>query len=91
MRQVHALYVARCGVEVEAEFLASLQVNAATAEGADPQLGALNVGQDADGAVELFLQLADHGEAGGVVLMRAVGEIQAEHIGAGLKQAGHHL
>ena len=81
----------RRGVEVEPELLAGLQMHATAAEAADAQFRTLHVGQDADRAVELCLQLADHGEAGGVVLVRAVGEIQPEHIGAGLEQARQHL
>ena len=83
--------VARRRVQVQAEGLAGLQMHAPAAERADAQLRALHVGQDADRAVELFLQLADHGEAGGVVVVRAVREIQPEHVGAGLEQAGQHL
>ena len=71
--------------------MAGLQMDAATAEAADAEFRTLHVGQDADRAVEFFLQFADHGEAGGVVRVRAVGEIQPEHVGAGLEQAGHGL
>ena len=52
--------------------MTGLQMDPATAEAADAQFRSLHVGQDADRAVELFLQFADHGEAGGVVLVRAV-------------------
>ena len=78
-------------VQVEPERLAGLQMHPPAAERADAQLGALHVGQDADRPVEFFLQLADHGEAGGVVLVRAVREVQPEHVGAGLEQPGQHF
>ena len=91
VRQVDTLRVAGRGVEVEAECLAGLQMDPAAAEAPDAQLRTLHVGQDADRAVEFFFQFADHGEAGGVVLVRAVGEIQPKHVGAGLEQAGHGL
>ena len=77
-------------VQVQPERLAGLQMHTAAAEPADAQFGALHVGQNADGPVELFLQFADHGEAGGMVLVRAVAEVQPEHVGAGLEQAGQH-
>ena len=71
--------------------MTGLQMDAATAEAADAEFRTLHVGQDADRAVEFFFQFADHGEAGGVVRVRAVGEIQPKHVGAGLEQAGHGL
>ena len=71
--------------------MAGLQMDAASAEAADTELRTLHVGQDADRAVKFFLQFADHGEAGGVVQVRAVGEIKPEHVGTCLEQAGHGL
>ncbi len=68
-----------------------LQMHPPAAEPSDAQLRALHVGQDADRAIELLLQLADDGEAGGVVLVAAMREIQPEHVGAGLEQAGDDL
>ena len=56
-------------------------------EAADTQFRPLNVGQNADGPVEFLLHLADHGETPRVILMRAVGEIQPEHVRAGLEQS----
>ena len=86
MRQVDAQALARRRIEVELEWLAGLQMHPPAAKPPDAQLGSLHIGQDADRAVEPVLQLADHREAGGVVLVRAVAEIEPEHVGAGLEQ-----
>ena len=51
----------------------------------------LHVGENADRALEAILELADQCEARGVILVRAVAEIEPEHIGAGLEQARQHL
>jgi hypothetical protein len=82
--ELDAADVAGHGVEVEAEGLAGLELDAAGLEAADAELGALDVGEDADGAVILVLELAaDHAEALGVVLVGAVAEVEAEDVGAG--------
>ena len=91
MRQIDPLGVAGGGVQVQAQALAGLQVYSSASETADSEFRTLNVAQDADGAVEFRLQLADHGEAGGVAGMVAVRKIQPEYIGAGLKQTGQNL
>src|SRR5208283_3005706 len=54
------------GIEVEAERLAGLQMDAPGGEAADAQLRALHVGEDADRPSGLLLQVADQGDAGGV-------------------------
>src|SRR3569623_1833565 len=60
MRARRALLVARrLGIEVEAEGLAGLQVDAAVLERADPELRALQVDQHPDRPVEIVLDLAD--------------------------------
>ena len=87
VRQVDAADVARGGVEVEPEGLAGLQLHAAGLELADAQLGALDVGEDADGAADAAFDLADHADARGVVFVGAVGEVEAEDVGAGAVEA----
>ena len=67
----------------------ALQLHAAGLELADPQFRPLHVRENADRTAEFFLHGADHLDARGVVLVRAVGEIQAEHIGPGLEQLAH--
>jgi len=91
MRQVHPAHVARRGIEVEPERMPGLQLHPPAGEAADSQLGALYVGQDANGMRDLPLQVADDGEQLGVVVMGAVAEIEPEHVGPGLQQAQQHL
>ena len=55
-------------------------------EGADAQLRALQVEQDADRPADLLLDRADHLGRARVVLVRAVAEIEAEDVDAGLEQ-----
>ncbi len=87
MRQRRAGLVAGLlGVEVEAEGLADLQLDAAVLEDADAELRPLQVHQHADRPVEIFLDLADDVVARLVVFMRAMGEIQPEDVGPGLEQ-----
>ena len=76
------------GGEVEAEGLAGLEDDAAGLEAADAEFGALDVGEDADGAADMFLERADHGDAGQVVLVGAVAEVEAEDVGAGVGRGG---
>ena len=89
--QLHALRVAGHGGQVEPEALPGLQRDAAGLEAADAQLGPLHVGEDADRAADLLLQRADGGDEGGVVLVGAVAEVQAEDVGAAPEQAAQHL
>ena len=91
MRQVDARGTAWRRVQIELESLAGLQLHAPAGEIADAQLRALHVGENADRPVEAVLELADHGEARGVILMRAVAEVEPEHVGAGLEQPRQHL
>ncbi len=74
-------------VHVQAEHLAGLQRRLAIFELAHAQLGALQVHQHADGAAGLAFQGADGFVALQMVLVRAVAEIQAEHIGTSQEQA----
>ena len=53
---------------------------------ADPELRALQVHQDADRPAVSGLDLAHELEAPGVILVAAMGEIEAEDVGAGLEQ-----
>ena len=89
--QLHAPGPARRGVQIEPESLAGAEMHPAAAEAADAQLGSLYVGQQADRAAHGLLQRTDDGDVGGVVLVAAVGEIEAEDVGAGVKEAGNHL
>ena len=91
MRQAHAMLVARRLVEVEPQPRAVLEHHVAGGEGADPELRALQVGEHADRAADLLLETADRIEAGRVVGVRAVREVQPEHVDAGDEQPLDHL
>src|ERR1700688_4994528 len=52
-------------------------------------LGALQILQDADGAVFLFRGTAQAFDIAGVIFVRAVGEIQAANVHAQAKQVTH--
>ena len=84
--QRRAHLVAGQPVEVEAEALPGRQLGLAAGDLADPQLGPLQVEQHADRPVRRRLQLADDGVARLVVVVRAVAEVEPEHVGPGLEQ-----
>lgn len=67
MGQADAARVARRRVEIEPESRARRDLLCTVGEGADAQLGALQVGEDRDRPADLGLDLADHGVAGGDV------------------------
>src|SRR3546814_1392923 len=71
----------------EAEGLARLDHDLAVADGPDPDLRALQVLEDADRPVDLPLQGADCPVHAGVILVRAVAEVQAEGVRARQEQA----
>ena len=83
--------VAGDGGQVQPEALAGLELDAAAAEAADAELRALDVGEDADRAAGLLLECADEGDAGAVVVVGAVAEVDAEDVGAGVEQAAQHV
>ena len=80
------------GGEVEAEGLAGLQLHAAAARTC--RRGAWGPARRPgcrSGGRCLASSVADGGDAGGVVLVGAVGEVEAEDVGAGAVQALDHL
>ena len=91
MRQADAAGVAGGGVHIQDKGLAGLELHAAGLELPNAEFRALDVGQDADGAAEFFLDRADHLDARGMVGMAAVGEDQAKHVGASLEEMGEHV
>ena len=91
MWQLHPQRVAGDRAEIEAEALPGLQLHAPAGKPADPQLGALHIGENADMAVEFLFEVTDHGDASGVIVMRAMAEIQPEHVCSRLKQPRQHL
>ncbi len=86
MRQRHALDGARRLVHVEPEILALLQLDGPLRHRAQSQLGALQVHQDGDRVLVLLLQRTQQLDPLLVVLRRAVAEVEAEDVGAGLEQ-----
>jgi hypothetical protein len=86
MRQAHAPLVARRGIEVEAERGARLQADRTGGEGADAQLGPLQVEQHADRPAGLALDTADEFQPFLVLGVGAVAEVQAEDVRAGVEQ-----
>ena len=91
MRQTDAAAVAGGGVEIQPKRLARCQIDPALPEAANPQLGALQVGDDGDRTPERRLDVADRAVTLGVLLVRAVGEVQAEGVRARLVQRAHPL
>ena len=78
-------------LEVEAECAPGRQLDLAAGEIAEPQLRPLHVGEDADRPAGIGFDLADRLEAGAVIVMRAVAEIEAEHVDAGVEQRADAL
>ena len=91
MRQTDAAAVAGGGIEIEPKCLAHCQLDPALPKAADPELRTLQVGDDADRAPERRLDVADRPVAFGVLLVRAVGEVQTEGVRARLVQRAHPL
>ena len=85
------LAVPGVGVHVEAQLLALLQLHRPLGEGAEPQLGALQVHQDGDRVIVFLLERAELLDPLAMIVVRAVAEVQAEDVGAGLEQGAQAL
>ena len=83
--------VARGRIEVEPKRLPDRQLDPTLPEAAEPELGPLQVGDDGDRPPDGFLHGADRPVALGVLLVAAVGEVEAERVGARLVQGAHAL
>lgn len=88
MRDMDALGRAGRRVGIEHEGGAAIEHHGVGREGPDAQLGALEIGQDADRPAEILLHAADHAHHLAHPLRRGVAHVDAEHVGAGLEQAG---
>ncbi len=86
MRQAHPVDVALGGVQIEAEGRALHQHRRTFREDAAAQLGSLQVGEDADGAAHVLLDLADDAVTPRDVGLVAVAHVEAEDVGACLEQ-----
>mmetsp|Transcript_14898 Transcript_14898/g.44915 ORF Transcript_14898/g.44915 Transcript_14898/m.44915 type:complete len:380 (+) Transcript_14898:1431-2570(+) len=91
VRQLHAAGVALLVVEVEAELVAHRELELGVVlEHAAALLGALEVGEHADGVVVLLLDLAD--DLGDLaLLLAAVAQVEAEDVRAGLEELLDHV
>src|SRR3712207_1290341 len=91
VRQVDPCAVAGCRVEVEPERPTRLERHGPAGEGADAELGALQVGEGADRPPGVALDFPDGFVARLMVGMAAVAEVQPEHVGTGLEQSPDDL
>ena len=90
MRQVDARGIAGLGIVVQREGLPDRQRFAAAEELADPQLGPLQVRQDADRPPDGGLYRADALDQGAHGIVVGMAHIDAEDIRAGLEEAADH-
>ena len=91
MRQRHPLARARRRVEVEAERFALGEPYRAVREPPDPQLWTLQVGEDRDRPAGFLLDRAHDVVARLMLLVAAMAEVEAEHVGPGLEQGADHF
>ena len=91
MRQVDARCVTRRLVSVEDEDVVGQQLGFLRREGADANLRALQVSQDADGALQSRLDGADVMMELTQQVMLGVAHVDAEHIHPGAEQLFQHL
>ena len=91
MRQRDAGDVAIELLTMEGELRADLQEDRTIGEGADAQLGALQVGEDADGAAGLGLDLANGRHVVAQLLVVGVAHVDAEAVRTRLVEPGDHV
>ena len=91
MRQIDAARVAGRFIAVKDEGRALFQDREPLFEGADAQLWPLEIAQDGGRPVEFLFQRADRGDAGRMILMRAMAHIDAESVGPGDEQRPDHF
>ena len=84
--QAHARLIARCGIRIEDEGRALLELHAAVVEFAQTELGPLQIGENADGPAAIGLELAQHRHALAQLLVAAMAHVDAEDVDAGLKE-----
>ena len=89
--QAHAFIVARRRITVEREVGAVLDEGLAALEGADAQLGPLQIAQDRDRAHQVLFDRAHVGDGLAVGVMVAMAHVDAEGVGPPLDQLGDGL
>ena len=86
MRQADALGAARRRIEIEAQRRARGEQHGAMREGADAQLGTLQIHQHADGPSRLGFDRADRFHPPPMIGVRAMAEIEAENVDPAMEQ-----
>ena len=86
MRQRHALLSAGRRIHVEPELLALGELHRPLGERTQPQLWALQVHQDGDRMPVMLFHRPQQIDALPVIVLRAVAEVQAKDVRAGLEQ-----
>ena len=76
---------------VERESLAVLEVDLLVSEALDADLGAAEIGQDADVAAGPARRFVHQVDASAVLFVFAVGEIDARHVESGADHFGQHF
>ena len=92
MGQQDALVGAGSFVQIEPKGLTFLQhLSVGVGEGSDAELGTLQISQDGNGVVVLFLDLTDDVEQFLLLVVLAVGEVETENVGASEEELLDHL
>ncbi|CAM2186194.1 hypothetical protein PSAC2689_60296 [Paraburkholderia sacchari] len=91
MRQRRARLIARRRIEIETETRAHGEFRKTRLERAEAQLRSLEIEQNADRAAIFLFKAADFRMTLGMIVVRAVAEIQSEDIDAGLEKRTDNL
>ena len=91
VRQKHPRAVSRRRVGIKREVLAGRERGRIGCEAADSELRALQIDENSDRPALLRLHRADRGDELAHAFVRGVTHVDAEHVGAGRKQAGDHV
>jgi hypothetical protein len=86
MRQCGAAPIALCRIEIEAESVAGGDLDRAVGEIAEPELRALQIGENADRPSGLRFDAPDFLEQHTLLVVAAMAEIQPENVHSGLEQ-----
>ena len=89
MRQMHARPIPLRRIGIEGEALAARELDTVAGEGADAQLGTLEVGKDADRPIEAFLELADGEDPFAHRLAGGMAHVDTEHVDARAEKLAH--
>ena len=87
MQQRRARGIAECIVLIEHEFGAHFEGGPLVLETTDPQLGTLQIGENADGPATFLFHFPDEAVRTLVIFVRTVAEVEPEHIDTCIVQA----